>query len=62
VAADGRVYFLNRSGVCTVVAAAPRFERLATNRVAGETVASPAVANGRIYLRSRGAVYCIGAR
>jgi outer membrane protein assembly factor BamB len=62
VAADGRVYFLNRGGVCTVVAAAPRFEKLATNRVEGETVASPAVSNGRIYLRSRGTVYCIGAR
>jgi outer membrane protein assembly factor BamB len=62
VAAADRVYFLNKNGVCTVLAAAPKFEKLATNRIEGETLASPAISNGRIYLRSRGTVYCIGVR
>lgn len=60
LAADGRIYFLNTRGVCTVVAAATRFERLAENRVDDETLASPAVSNGCIFLRGRKALYCIG--
>jgi outer membrane protein assembly factor BamB len=60
VAADGRVYFLSRTGVCTVVAAAARYERLAVNRLDDATLASPAVAGGRIYLRGHKALYCAG--
>src|SRR5439155_1898453 len=60
VAADGKVYFLNRKGVCTVVRAGPKFEKLAENRVADETIASPAVSDGRIYLRGKRTLYCIG--
>ncbi|HEX3872432.1 MAG TPA: PQQ-binding-like beta-propeller repeat protein, partial [Pirellulales bacterium] len=59
VAADGRVYFLDMKGLCTVVAASPTFEQLATNQIEDETSASPAIANGRIYLRGRGHLYCI---
>jgi outer membrane protein assembly factor BamB len=62
LAADGRIYFLNRAGVCTVVAAADKFERLAVNRVEDETIASPAVSGGRIFLRGQKAVYCIGVK
>jgi outer membrane protein assembly factor BamB len=61
VAADGRVYFLNLAGLCTVVAAGPRFEKLAANQLPGETIASLAVSDGRVFLRSRKALYCIGA-
>jgi outer membrane protein assembly factor BamB len=62
VAADGRVYFLNRSGVCTVVAASDKFDKLASNALDGDTNASPAVAGGRIYIRTGKALYCIGAK
>ena len=62
VAAEGRVYFLNRSGLCTVVAASSEFTRLAANQVGGETIASPAVAGGRIYLRALSALYCLGKK
>jgi outer membrane protein assembly factor BamB len=61
LAADGRIYFLNLAGLCTVVAAAPRFEKLAENRINDETIASPAVSDGRLYLRGRKTLYCIGA-
>jgi outer membrane protein assembly factor BamB len=60
LAADGRIYFLNLKGTCTVVAAAAMFEKLAENRLDGETIASPAVSDGRLYIRSRKALYCIG--
>jgi outer membrane protein assembly factor BamB len=59
LAAEGRVYFLNLKGLCTVVSTAPRFERLAENQLGDETMASPAVSDGRIYVRGRHALYCI---
>lgn len=62
VAADGRIYFLNRAGVCTVIAASDRFDKLATNALEGETNASPAVADGRIYIRTDKVLYCIGGK
>jgi outer membrane protein assembly factor BamB len=62
IAAAGRIYFLNLSGLCTVVAASPHFKKLAENRIKAETIASPAAAHGRIYLRGRSALYAIGGR
>ena len=62
IAADGRIYFLNRAGLCTVVAASDKYEKLAANTLDGDTNASPAVANGRIYIRTSKALYCIGVK
>ena len=62
VAADGRVYFLNRAGLCTVVAASATFEKLASNSLDGDTNCSPAVADKRIYIRTSKALYCIGQK
>jgi outer membrane protein assembly factor BamB len=61
LAAAGRVYFVNLAGLCTVVAAAPKFEKLAENKLAADTIASPAVSDGRLYLRGRKVLYCLGA-
>jgi outer membrane protein assembly factor BamB len=60
LAAAGRIYFLNLAGLCTVVAAAPRFEKLAENKLAADTIASPAVSDGRLYVRGRKVLYCLG--
>jgi outer membrane protein assembly factor BamB len=62
VAAEGRIYFLNLKGVCTVVATAPKFEKLAENKISEETIASPAISDGRIYLRGKKTLYCIGGK
>ncbi len=62
VAADGRIYFLNRAGLCTVIAASDHFEKLASNSLDGDTNASPAVADGRIYIRTNKTLYCVGAK
>ncbi len=61
MAADNKVYFLNLRGVGTVVRAGPKLEKVAENRVADETIASPAICDGKIYLRGKKALYCIGA-
>jgi outer membrane protein assembly factor BamB len=60
LAADGRVYFLNLAGRCTVIAAGEKFEKLAENQLADETIASPAVSDGKLYLRGKKALYCVG--
>jgi outer membrane protein assembly factor BamB len=59
IVANGRVYFLNLRGRCTVIAAAPEFKELAENVVDDETIASPAAADGRLYVRGRKGLYCI---
>ncbi|WP_425616253.1 PQQ-binding-like beta-propeller repeat protein [Anatilimnocola sp. NA78] len=62
VAVDGRVLFLNTEGLCTVVSAQPRFDKLVENQLADETIASPAISNGRIYIRGKKFLYSIGKR
>ncbi|HEX4150399.1 MAG TPA: PQQ-binding-like beta-propeller repeat protein [Pirellulales bacterium] len=62
VAADGRIYFLNMQGLCTVVAATDRFDKLATNQLDDQTLASPAISDGRIFLRGEHHLYCIERR
>ncbi len=59
IVAGGRLYFLSLDGRCTVVAAADKFEKLAENTVQDRTIASPAAADGRLYLRGRKWLYCI---
>ncbi len=62
LAADGRVYFVNLAGRCTVVEASATFRKLADNALGDEVVASPAAADGKLYLRGRKALYCLGGR
>ena len=62
LAADGKVYFMNLNGRCTVTAAAANFEKLADNQIDDDTIASLAVSDGRIYLRGKKALYAIGAK
>jgi outer membrane protein assembly factor BamB len=59
--ADGKVYCTSRDGgVVTVVKAGPKFQMLAENKLPDVIAASPAVANGRIYIRGFKALYAIG--
>src|SRR5262249_41815619 len=60
VAADGGVSFGSVEGRGRGVAASAKFEKLADNRLDDRIIASPAVADGRLYLRGKKALYCIG--
>ncbi|MGQ9770664.1 MAG: outer membrane protein assembly factor BamB family protein [Thermogutta sp.] len=60
LAAEGRIYFLDTSGRCTVVRAGAMFNVLSVNKVEDRTIASPAVSDGRIFIRGRKSVYCVG--
>jgi outer membrane protein assembly factor BamB len=60
VAGDGKLYFAGEGGVIHVVRAGRDFEVLAANEM-GETVMStPAISAGRLYVRTRGHVVCVG--
>ncbi len=56
---DGKIYLAARDGVVTVVKAGPKFEVLATMKMPDDITASPAIADGRIYLRGFKTLYAI---
>ncbi|AWM40962.1 hypothetical protein GobsT_04520 [Gemmata obscuriglobus] len=61
MAADGKVYVLNETGSCAVPdAKADGFEGLATNDLPGEALGTPAIAGGRIFIRTDKALAPIG--
>jgi hypothetical protein len=47
------------AGRCTVVKAAAKYENFAENRLQDDTIASPAAADGKLFIRGRKALYCI---
>ncbi len=61
VAAGGHVYFLSQQGKATVVKAGAEWEQVATHDFEEEAYATPAVVEGRLYLRTKGHLYCFAA-
>jgi outer membrane protein assembly factor BamB len=61
VAGAGKVYFLNETGTCFVVdAKSDEFDVLSANELGGETLGTPAIAGGRIFIRTDKALYALG--
>jgi outer membrane protein assembly factor BamB len=60
IVVEGRVLFLNTAGLCTIVSASSRFDKLVENQLDDQMLASPVVALEHIYLRGRRTLYCIG--
>ena len=52
--ADGKLYFSNEAGVVTVLAVGKKFTVLAKNDLGERTLASPAVADGALFIRTAG--------
>jgi outer membrane protein assembly factor BamB len=61
VAGDGKIYFLNQEGQLTVVSAEPEWKPLHTADFGEPTYATPALLDGRVYLRTASALYCFGS-
>jgi len=57
VAADDKIFLLSASGKVTVLKAGAQWEILATNDLDDEVWATPAIAGGNLYIRTRGALY-----
>lgn len=60
VAGDGKIYCAGRSGVVSVLPIGGSLEPLAVNHLGEDITATPALADGRIYLRTAQALYCFG--
>jgi outer membrane protein assembly factor BamB len=52
VFAEGRIYFENEAGITTVVKAGKEYEAVATNDLGERMLASPAILDGAIFLRT----------
>lgn len=58
VAGAGKVYFLSQQGKMTVIKAGAQWEIVATNDMEDDVFATPAIVENRMYLRTRGMLYC----
>lgn len=64
VQADGQLYILMRDGTTVVLAAKPKYDILATNKLTpGEqTNSSVAISDGQIFIRTSKHLWCIGEK
>ena len=60
VAADGKVYLANEEGQLSVLKAGADWMVLSVNDLGEEVHATPALSEGRIYVRTRSSLYCFG--
>jgi outer membrane protein assembly factor BamB len=62
VAADGKLYLSNEDGEMLVVAAGRNFNHLATNSMGEMLMATPALSDGVMYVRSSKSLFAIGRK
>jgi outer membrane protein assembly factor BamB len=62
VAADGKIYLANEDGEMLVVAAGAEFKHLATNSMGELLMATPALSEGVMYVRSSNGLFAIGRK
>jgi outer membrane protein assembly factor BamB len=56
---DGKIFAINETGTVFVLAAAPTFKLLAKNALGEPVLATPAVADNRLYIRGAEHLFCI---
>lgn len=62
VSAAGRIYIVGETGETTVIAVGPEFSVLAKNPLNEKVQATPALAQGCIFIRTATHLFCIGSR
>ena len=62
VAADGKIYLSNEDGEILVVAAGEKFSHLATNSMGELLMATPALSDGVMYVRSSASLFAVGRK
>lgn len=60
IGVNGKVFFTNDEGETFVLKAGSKFDLLHVNKMNEKTLASPALVDGRWYIRTEGHLYCIG--
>ncbi len=61
VSGDGKIYVTGENGVVVVLAVGPELKVLAKNDMGESCIATPAIADGRLYIRTRTTLFCIGS-
>ncbi len=59
VAADGRVYLAGKNGFVVVLEDGPQLKVLGKHDLGEEIIATPTIANGRLYVRTRENLFCL---
>lgn len=59
---DGKIYAASNLGDVYVIAAEPTYKLIARNSIGEQIRATPAVANGALYIRTKSHLYCIGEK
>jgi len=62
VAADGKIYLANEDGQVFVIKDGPAYELLALNDMGAPVLATPAISEGRLFVRTATQVIAIGTR
>lgn len=62
ISAEHRLYFVGDNGETTVIAADPEFKVLAKNPLGEKVQASPAISQGRIFIRTEKHLFSIGGK
>jgi outer membrane protein assembly factor BamB len=61
VAFEGKLLMTSEDGDTFIIKAGPKHEVIGTNSIGEPVYASPAIADGRIYIRGEKNIYCIGS-
>ena len=62
IASDGKIYLPNEDGEILVIAAGEKFNHIATNSIGELLMATPALSDGVMYVRSAGGLFAIGKK
>ena len=61
VSGDGKIYAVSESGKTTVIATGREYQVLGEGQLEGTCFATPAIADGRVLVRTDGFLYCFGS-
>ena len=62
VAADGKIFCGSQQGDLIVIKAGPKFERLSASKLGAPINATPAIADGRLFVRTADSLWGIGSK
>lgn len=61
IAGDGKVFLFSKGGEASVISAEPQWKELHHADFEEEIMATPAIVDGKIFLRTKGHLYCLSA-
>jgi outer membrane protein assembly factor BamB len=62
VASDGKIYLSNEDGEILVISAGEKFNHIATNSMGELLMATPALSDGVMYVRSSSSLFAVGKK